>query len=594
MENGEYTANGPFSPTANNIVPALNNAIRGNAIYANGGLGIDLNNDGFTLNDALDADAGPNGLQNFPVIISTTPGATTTIFGRFHSKPNTTYTLDFYASATADPTGFGEGQRYLGAATVTTDANGDVHYYTVTVPGASVAGEVISATATDPDGNTSEFSGNRAPTASAGGPYAISEGAGVMLDASASADPDFDALTYTWDVNGDGVFGDATGVQPTLTWAQRNALGINDGPQTFSVRVRVDDDAGHVVTSPATTLSVTNVVPTATVNGPAAGVPGQPREFTLSADDVSSADRQAGFTYTIDWGDGAQTIPATAGNGSGTAVTHAYSAPGSYQVKVVATDKDGGVSSEVAHTITIESVLLGDSCCCGGTALVIGGTLADDKIRVVPQGAAGDVKVLFNGQEVGVFAASSFTSIAIFGQAGNDDLEVTGSIDRDACLNGGDGNDRLKGGDGDDLLLGGNGDDLLVGGSGRDLMIGGSGADRLVGNNDDDILIAGMTAWDKNEEALCAIREEWSRADLSYGERRDHLRSGGGLNGAFTLNADPSHGPVTVFDDDAADVLTGSAGIDWFFANLESGVLDKITDLHALEFADDLDFIQGP
>jgi hypothetical protein len=61
----------------------------------------------------------------------------------------------------------------------------------------------------------------------------------------------------------------------------------------------------------------------------------------------------------------------------------------------------------------------------------------------------------------------------------------------------------------------------------------------------------------------------------------------------------PSHGPVTVFDDGAADVLTGSAGIDWFFANLDgdgdpSVTKDKITDLHALEFADDLDFIQGP
>src|SRR5262245_27348494 len=221
----------------------LQNRIQANSIHSNGGLGIDLGGDGFTLNDALDADAGPNGLQNFPVIISSTPGATTTIFGRFHSKPNTSYTLDFYASAAADPSGFGEGQRYLGAATVTTDANGDVHYFTVVVSGATAAGEVISATATDPDGNTSEFSGNRAPTASAGGPYAISEGQSFTLDASASADPDADPLTYLWDVNGDGVFGDATGVQPTLSSAQLELLGVNDGPHSFAVRVRVDDDA---------------------------------------------------------------------------------------------------------------------------------------------------------------------------------------------------------------------------------------------------------------------------------------------------------------------------------------------------------------
>jgi hypothetical protein len=58
------------------------------------------------------------------------------------------------------------------------------------------------------------------------------------------------------------------------------------------------------------------------------------------------------------------------------------------------------------------------------------------------------------------------------------------------------------------------------------------------------------------------------------------------LNGNVFLQAD-----VSVFDDGAADVMTGSAGQDWFFANLDSGVKDKITDLSASEFANDLDFI---
>ena len=579
---------------------SINNRNQANSIHSNGGLGIDLGSDGFTLNDALDADSGPNGLQNFPVIISSTPGVNTQIFGRFHSKPNTTYTLDFYANAAADPSGFGEGQRYLGAATVTTDANGDVHYFNVLVPGASAVGEVISATATDPDGNTSEFSGNRAPTASAGGPYTISEGQGVALDASASTDADADPLTYTWDVNGDGAFGDATGVQPTLTWAQLNALGINDGLQAFAVKVKVDDDAGHVVTSPAMALTVNNVAPTASVSGPTAGVPGQPRDFTVTASEPSSVDQAAGVTYLINWGDGTpvQTIPQSAGNGAGVLATHDWAAPGTYQLKVTATDKDGGVSAEAVHTIVIQSILIGDGCC-DDTALVIGGTAGNDKIRVVPVGNTGDVQVLVNDQSVGTFAASTFTSIAIFGQAGDDDLELAGSIDRHSCLDGGPGNDWLKGGAGADILLGGDGDDLLVGGSGRDLLIGGRGADRLVGNADDDILIAGFTAWDDAAESLCAILDEWSRTDLSSQERAAHLRLGGGLNGAVTLNAVPGSGAVTVFDDNAADMLTGSAGIDWFFANLDgdgdpNASKDKITDLHASEFSDDLDFIQGP
>jgi PKD domain-containing protein/hemolysin type calcium-binding protein len=578
----------------------LENRIQANSIHSNGGLGIDLGSDWITLNDTLDADTGANGLQNFPVIISSTPGATTTIFGRFHSKPNTAYTLDFYANAAADPSGFGEGQRYLGAATVTTDASGDVHYFNVVVPGASAAGEVISATATDPDGNTSEFSGNRAPTALAGGPYTISEGQGVALDASASSDPDFDALTYTWDINGDGIFGDATGVQPTLTWAQLGALGVSDGPQSFAVKVRVDDDAGHVVTSLAATLSVLNVSPTAGVSGPTAGVPGQPRDFTVTASDPSSVDQAAGFTYSIDWGDGTpvETIPQSAGNGAGAVVTHDWAVPGTYQVKVTATDKDSGLSAQTVHTIVIESIRIGDGCC-DASALVIGGTAGNDKIRVIPIGSAGDVQVLVNGQVAGEFAASTFSSIAIYGLAGDDDLELAGGIAKHACLNGGAGSDRLKGGAGDDILLGGDGDDLLVGGSGRDLLIGGNGADRLVGNADDDILIGGFTAWDETAAALCAIVDEWSRTDLSYQERVLRLRLGSGSSGAVTLNVDPGLGAVTVFDDNAADVLTGSAGIDWFFANLDgdgdsSASKDKITDLQAAEFADDLEFIVGP
>lgn len=49
---------------------------------------------------------------------------------------------------------------------------------------------------------------------------------------------------------------------------------------------------------------------------------------------------------------------------------------------------------------------------------------------------------------------------------------------------------------------------------------------------------------------------------------------------------------TTVWEDDAKDVLTGSAGQDWFFANLGSdGVRDKVTDLHADEFAADLAWI---
>ena len=82
----------------------------------------------------------------------------TKIEGTLKSTPNTTFTLDFYANTVADPSGHGEGEIYLGAATVTTDANGHVAF-AITVPAATSPGQFITATATDPDGNTSEFSG---------------------------------------------------------------------------------------------------------------------------------------------------------------------------------------------------------------------------------------------------------------------------------------------------------------------------------------------------------------------------------------------------------------------------------------------------
>src|SRR5207245_9925455 len=64
---------------------------------------------------------------------------------------------------------------------------------------------------------------NQRPVADAGGPYTINEGDSLTLDASSSTDPDGDPLSYSWDVNGDGIYGDATGVSPTLTWSQLNA-----------------------------------------------------------------------------------------------------------------------------------------------------------------------------------------------------------------------------------------------------------------------------------------------------------------------------------------------------------------------------------
>ena len=156
-------------------INVLSNTIRGNSIHGNGAahgagspspLGIDLGNPGgfgqggLTLNDLDDPDAGPNANQNFPLLSSAVSGGgSTTIHGHLNSTPSTQFAIDFYSNdaCVGRPQDFLEGRTYLGTDDVTTDANGDAVIDTV-LPVVLAPGEKVTATATDPAGNTSEFS----------------------------------------------------------------------------------------------------------------------------------------------------------------------------------------------------------------------------------------------------------------------------------------------------------------------------------------------------------------------------------------------------------------------------------------------------
>ncbi len=146
--------------------------IRGNRIYENksltttDGLGIDIAvglQSGVTPNDAGDADTGPNGVQNYPILTSAGPalgeGAGTHIVGILNSTASTTFDIDFYAnpSCASRPQEYLEGQDYIGSTQVTTDGSGNATI-DVTLSATVENGSRITATATDPAGNTSEFS----------------------------------------------------------------------------------------------------------------------------------------------------------------------------------------------------------------------------------------------------------------------------------------------------------------------------------------------------------------------------------------------------------------------------------------------------
>ncbi|WP_337731938.1 MULTISPECIES: right-handed parallel beta-helix repeat-containing protein [unclassified Pseudoxanthomonas] len=139
---------------ADNIVYANTN------ISGNLGLGIDLATNGVTPNDPGDADTGPNGVQNFPVVTSTA-GNTVKFVLDTTANPNG-YRIDFHNNpGGVDPTGYGEGQVWLGSCVVASPS--------ATLPSScNVAGMDASTlrmtatrclTATCDAGATSEFSG---------------------------------------------------------------------------------------------------------------------------------------------------------------------------------------------------------------------------------------------------------------------------------------------------------------------------------------------------------------------------------------------------------------------------------------------------
>jgi hypothetical protein len=219
-----------------------NVTIRGNSIHDNGfgflghGVGIDLSGviggDGVTANDAGDGDTGSNNYQNFPIVSSATalaPSSGTHVQGVLHSTPSTTFDLDFYAndSCIPHPHDFLQGRTYLGSGQVTTNASG-TGSFSIDVPGTIQPGERVSATATDPTGNTSEFSQrppfsiNPASGAAAGGASVTINGTDFLAGATVT----IGGVAAT-NVNV-GSFNSVTATAPALPPGSLNDVTVTD------------------------------------------------------------------------------------------------------------------------------------------------------------------------------------------------------------------------------------------------------------------------------------------------------------------------------------------------------------------------------
>ena len=153
------------------------NPVRLNSIYENDRLGIDLYAEtdltsGVTRNDArvFDSDTGANLLQNYPSIgrkVTWTSTTGYTVNGLIDSARSVLFTIDIYFVPTKDSSGFGEGKVHIASIPVQTDAATGIREFTFPVPSWVISSNEngenfalgLTATATDPEGNTSEFSG---------------------------------------------------------------------------------------------------------------------------------------------------------------------------------------------------------------------------------------------------------------------------------------------------------------------------------------------------------------------------------------------------------------------------------------------------
>ena len=178
-----------------------------------------------------------------------------------------------------------------------------------------------------------------APTADAGGPYAVDEGGTVNLDGSLSSDPEGGALTYAWDLDNDGQYDDSTEMTPSFSAANL------DGPSSRTIKVQVTDPEGLTATDEAT-VNILNVPPTIQniATSASQALTGKSVSFTATTRDPSTADTSAGFTYA--WLVDGNTDPFTANPLSTT-----FSDCGEHSVSATATDKDGGVSASVTSDV---------------------------------------------------------------------------------------------------------------------------------------------------------------------------------------------------------------------------------------------------
>ena len=309
----------------------IENDIQYNSIYNNTLLGIDLGNTGTPLaNNATNpVTNNPNEYQNYPVLSSAflscqlgilTISITGSLYptGNSTGLPNATYTLNFFENSANRNPNITEGQTFIGTTTITTNASGNYGTFAAAFgsPSNVVNNRWVSATATSPTGDTSEFSLNEAVTSniSISGTTTYCSGQTVTLTANASG-----ATSYSWQTPARGTI---SGNPLTFTNAQTTDSG------TYTLTVTYTSGCTIVVTTAITVLqsptvtasgggtfcSGTNFTLTATATGAISYSWHTPTRGTIGGNPLTLTDVQTTDT-------GAYTVTVTASNGCTAAAT---------------------------------------------------------------------------------------------------------------------------------------------------------------------------------------------------------------------------------------------------------------------------------
>lgn len=201
--------------------------------------------------------------------------------------------VNFTALASVDPDGDVLTYNWsLNGNGVFGDSTSATPSYTYNVPGTyNVAVQVSDASCTR-TAFAKVVVGNHAPVSNPGGPYTGLIGSTITLDGSGSNDPDpGDAITYSWDLNADGNFGDSSLIKPSFVVS--SVAGTKQ-----SVCLKVTDKAGLSSTR-CSSVTAVNIQPPHCVS---ASTPAQScgTQVLFNLDGTGSTDPQ-GLPLTYSW-----------------------------------------------------------------------------------------------------------------------------------------------------------------------------------------------------------------------------------------------------------------------------------------------------